>query len=476
MSISSAAISIEEPAPRDVFATSAKTVPDLLVYDPAAGALKRVKITGQLLGLRAGQCFMTDGTNGVRIQPQGPIDLEPGDFVEAVGFPKLEGSSPLLREAVARKMGHAKLPQPRPLSPTNLLDASFDSTRVSLDGLLINRLTENGQPVLEVQAGLRTFVVRFADAENTEDSLPLSGVIRLTGVYMAQGGNRALGQGIDSFELLVNSPSDIRVLTQPPWLTLPRVLVAFGGVAMVLLGAMLWAFSLRRQVTAQTAIIRQKAQREVALEERARIAKDIHDDVGSNLTSIMMLGERSREDIAKPRELVVHTDKIVTYARATVQALDEIVWAINPENDTLDALVGYLNQYASQFFESTNVRCRLDVPGRFSSLVLPSEVRHDLFLVVKEALNNILKHANATEVTVAVAETQGVLEIIIEDNGGGFDLANLDESRRGDGLRNMRKRMVGIGGGFSLNSSPGHGSKLNLLLNLEVVGAQSKKA
>ena len=98
--------------------------------------------------------------------------------------------------------------------------------------------------------------------------------------------------------------------------------------------------------------------------ERGRIAKDIHDDLGSSLTRIMMLGERTHEDIGRPEELAVHAGKIVTSARAAVQALDEIVWAVNPENDTLDGLVGYLNQYANQFFEGTNVKCRLEMPGQ----------------------------------------------------------------------------------------------------------------
>jgi signal transduction histidine kinase len=466
MNISSASITVEEPAPRDLFAIPAKGIPELLLFDPGAGAFERVKVAGQFLGERQGQCFVTDGTNGLRFQPPSNPAPQPGDLVEVAGFPELGGPSPLLREAVARKTGHADLPPAQPLLPENWLDVEHDATRVRAEGLLVNQRREAAEQVLELQAGLRTFVARLGATAKPSPPLPLGSRVGLTGVYAAQGGNRALGRGVDSFELLLDSPADLQVLARPSWLTLPRVLVALGTVAFILLLAMLWALSLRRQVAHQTAIIHQKAQREAALEERARIAKDIHDDVGSNLTFIMMLGERSREDIAKPRDLAVHTDKIVSYARATVQALDEIVWAINPQNDTLDAMVGYLNQYASQFFESTNVRCRLDVPEHLSSLVLPAEVRHDLFLVVKEALNNVLKHAKASEVTVAVAESVGVLEIFIEDNGFGFDPAASVGKGQGDGLENMRKRMAKIGGGFHLTSLPGQGTKLRLTVNV----------
>lgn len=467
LNISSASISVEEAAPQDLFSTPAKNAAELLLYDPGAGALQRVKVAGQLLGTRLDQSFMTDGTNGLRFQLRAPTTLQPGDDVEVVGFPELGGPSPLLREAVARKTGHAALPQPRPLLPEKWLDAGHDATLVRVDGLLVSQRIERDEQVLELQSGLRTFVARLSARAKLPQPLPPGGRVRLTGVYAAQGVHRALGRGIDSFELLLNSATDLQVLARPPWVTLPRVLAALGAVAIILVGAMLWAFSLRRRVSAQTAIIREKAQREAALEERTRIAKDIHDDVGSNLTFIMMLGERSREDIARPRELAVHTDKIVSYARATVQALDEIVWAINPQNDTLDAMVGYVNQYASQFFENTSVRCRLDIPERLSALVLRAEVRHDLFLVVKEALNNVLKHAQATEVTVAVTESTGLLEIAIEDNGRGFEAEPAGGSKRGDGLKNMRKRMAKIAGGFLLTSVPGHGTKLKLTIHLD---------
>jgi signal transduction histidine kinase len=202
--------------------------------------------------------------------------------------------------------------------------------------------------------------------------------------------------------------------------------------------------------------------------ERGRIAKDIHDDLGSSLTRIMMLGERTNEDIGRPEELAIHAGKIVTSARAGVQALDEIVWAVNPENDTLDGLVGYLNQYANQFFEGTNVKCRLEMPARLSRLTLPAEVRHDLFLVVKEALNNVLKHARATEVRVRMAETATGVEIEIEDNGRGFEPGSASAVRRGNGLENMRRRMEHLGGGFSLTSAPGQGTKLAFTVSVNV--------
>ncbi|MEY2429741.1 MAG: hypothetical protein QOJ40_2626, partial [Verrucomicrobiota bacterium] len=119
--------------------------------------------------------------------------------------------------------------------------------------------------------------------------------------------------------------------------------------------------------------------------ERGRIAKDIHDDLGSSLTRITMLGERAEEGLVRHENVEPHVRKIVASARHTVQSLDEIVWAVNPENDSLEGLVEYISHYADEFFEDTDVLCHLEIPVELPDVSLAAEVRHDLFLVVKEA-------------------------------------------------------------------------------------------
>lgn len=210
------------------------------------------------------------------------------------------------------------------------------------------------------------------------------------------------------------------------------------------------------------------AERERAIEqERARIAKDIHDDLGSSLTHIMMLGNRVKKSLNGNTEAGEHAHKIVTSARATVQSLDEIVWAVNPENDTLDSLIGYIGQYADHFFEGTNVRCRRELPMASFPSVLPTEIRHNLFLVIKEALNNVLKHAGASEVRLGITVFDSGLSVVIEDNGCGFDVSTMMAGRDGNGLKNMRKRVEDLGGTLSMVSEPGKGTKLVLKTRLQ---------
>jgi signal transduction histidine kinase len=210
------------------------------------------------------------------------------------------------------------------------------------------------------------------------------------------------------------------------------------------------------------------AERKHAIErERSRIAKDIHDDLGSSLTRIMHLGLRAENELAEHKEVGVHLQKIVNFSRVTIQAMDEIVWAVNPRNDNLDGLVGYVNEYAVQFFQDSNIRCRLRMPVA-SDLTVPTEIRHDLFLAFKEALTNVLKHAQATEVHIEVFNSGARVDIIIDDNGRGFDANRECPGAGGNGLSNMNKRMEGLGGQLEIVTAPGHGTKVRLIVHVPV--------
>lgn len=197
--------------------------------------------------------------------------------------------------------------------------------------------------------------------------------------------------------------------------------------------------------------------------ERARIAQDIHDDLGSSLTRIAMLGERAREDLANPAAAETHVGKIVICAHESVRSLDEIVWAVNPAHDTLDSLAEYISHFTNEFFQNTSIQCRLEIPMDLPSYPLPADMRHNVFLAVKEALNNVLKHSQATEVCVRMSESASRVQVLIEDNGCGFDSRM---TGMGNGLGNMRKRLEELGGRFDISSAAGHGAKIKLEIDL----------
>jgi signal transduction histidine kinase/ligand-binding sensor domain-containing protein len=200
-------------------------------------------------------------------------------------------------------------------------------------------------------------------------------------------------------------------------------------------------------------------------QERTRIAKDIHDDLGANLTEITLLSELAQSPDAPADEIRTDIRRIAGKARKLTNSLDEIVWAVNPRNDTLDSFVTYTCLYAEDFLQTAKIRCRLKVPGKIPNRTLATNVRHNLFLVVKEALNNIVKHASANEVNIAVSLVENGFELVIKDNGRGFDSPGADKSTGRNGLLNMRQRTEEIGGKFNQESVSGEGTTITLAVN-----------
>jgi len=193
---------------------------------------------------------------------------------------------------------------------------------------------------------------------------------------------------------------------------------------------------------------------------RIQIASDLHDDVGSRLTKVAMVTEfvdreTSSSDRSKP-----HIQAIARTTREVIQSMDEIVWTINPKNDTLDNLANYIFQYTQEYFQNTSVRCRIDVPARLPDHALSTEERHNLFMAVKEALNNVLKHAQADEVRIGLTVQESKMTIRIIDNGKGFEVAKVNGS--GNGLENMRARLGRVGGKLMVESQPGKGTRVEM--------------
>ena len=199
--------------------------------------------------------------------------------------------------------------------------------------------------------------------------------------------------------------------------------------------------------------------------ERARIARDMHDEVGSKLSRLSLLSEMASQQPDMPASARGEVAEISETARDTIRSFEEIVWAVNPKNDSLANLVQYLSRFAEEFFEGSATQCAFELPEDIPALALPTEVRHHVFLAAKEALNNVLKHAGAGRVCVRVTMTDDGFEIGIEDDGCGFAGGEAPpRSGSGNGLDNMRERMRAVGGQFALQSHPGKGTQVSFLV------------
>ncbi len=210
-----------------------------------------------------------------------------------------------------------------------------------------------------------------------------------------------------------------------------------------------------------------RLEREQTIErERTRIARDIHDDLGASLTRITMLSQSARGELNHSQEAAGQVDKIYGIARELTRAMDEIVWAVNPTHDSLDSLVIYLGKYAQDYLRSAGIRSRLDMPQELPSWPVTAEVRHNLFLAFKEALNNVVKHSGASEVRVVLTLGTNAFVLTVQDNGCGFSpelvppgvCSDPDRVEGGHGLCNMKVRLAEIGGGFEIKSAPQFGT------------------
>jgi ligand-binding sensor domain-containing protein/signal transduction histidine kinase len=232
--------------------------------------------------------------------------------------------------------------------------------------------------------------------------------------------------------------------------------------AAILAGALVGSVAWNERRKARRRMERLEAQ-EAMEKMRHRIARDLHDELGSAITEIIQLGDLTLQPDAATKTLRASVESMTGRVRQLGITVDEIVWTMSSRNDTLPNLAGYISSHAQEFFRHSGIRCRLDVTKHLPGTKVDSQTRHNLFLAVKEALNNVAKHSGANEVIVRVHYRDELLRVTIEDNGRGFDAATVQP---GEGLANMRERLEAVKGRVEFLSHPGGGSKVVFTLGL----------
>jgi signal transduction histidine kinase len=471
-----ATVCVDMPAPADPFDAVARTPRELLLFDAQASAFRPVKVRGQIIYADAAQLFLEEDGAGLRLMPAGKTDLHTGDLVEAVGYPDIGGTALLLREVILRKTGAAALPAAKNLAGPGLARKDLDSTRVRIEGHLLGWHFEQGAQVLEMQSGNHLYLARLAPGKLNYLSLRADSRLGLTGVFVGHEHNPLLNGTTESFELLLNSPADAVVLSQPSWWTLPRLLVLVGILLVILIITAIWNAQLRWLVGQRTSQLqreireREHVERQHALEaERSRIARDLHDDLGSSLTEISVLASTGQRPEAGETSHPNLFRAIAGKARSLISALDVIVWAVDPDDNSLQSLADYLTSYTEEFLSHTSVTCRFKVPVTFPQITLEGRLRHELLMAVKEMLNNVVRHAEATELEFSMTVADDDLEIGIADNGRGFE-GNVDG---GHGLKNLSARLSKLGGICAVESRVGGGTAVKIRIPLPVPGRTS---
>lgn len=249
----------------------------------------------------------------------------------------------------------------------------------------------------------------------------------------------------------------IRITILPPWWE-----TWWFRTASALTVACLIFFVTRYYFRQKMKLQREQFERERVVETvRARISQDIHDEIGSGLTKISLMGQRLKTQIQHGKELdPTLLEKITESSKEVIGNLGEIIWTVNPKHDNLQSLLAYLRNYIANFFEHTSIQCTIDFPEEIPAVTISAHIKHNLFLVIKESLNNIIKHAEATKVDVNFELSDHTFCFGIVDNGEG--IADVKGRDFGNGLINMKNRMEAINGNFEIKSEMNKGTTIML--------------
>lgn len=200
--------------------------------------------------------------------------------------------------------------------------------------------------------------------------------------------------------------------------------------------------------------------------ERLRISQDMHDEIGASLTQVSILSEILKQKYHDPDESIRLIKRISGISGNVIDDLDEIIWAMNPKNDSLDSFASYVRKYTSEYLETAGIAGLFDFPQDYPPILMTSEQRRNVFLVIKEAVHNIVKHSRSTEARFYLKWSDNQLKMKISDNGTGFN--PVDCESKGNGLGNMQKRIQALGGNYSICSQPENGTEIEFSVSLAI--------
>jgi len=464
-------LTIETPATKDPFAIAARPIGSLLQFAPQATYGHRVKVAGTVIYFAPGaRLFLQDGEHGVEIETKQRDALQLGDKVEVLGYVSQGDYTPVLQDGIYRKISSGQPPPPVQIDPDEALTGNYDCQLIQISARLVDRAMHGSERYLVLQQSNFIFQSGLVQTNNQDNFQLLENGSRVsvTGVCRIEPGEWQAGENwrAKSFSVQLRSPGDVVLLQAPPWWTLKKVLWIAGALAFVTLAAFGWVAVLRRRVAERTRELeiqiqkRQLAERTREIEqERARVAHDLHDDLGSELTEVNMLTTLVKSPTTSAEEKDRYLGELSETARRMVTSLDEIVWAVNPRNDTIASLASYFGSYAQRLLDLASVSCGLDIAPDLPEHPLDPKFRQEIFFAFKEALTNVVRHAGATQVWLRMLVRDNSLILEVSDNGHGFE--PIDHNAGNDGIANMKERLKTLGGRCEITSTARNGTTVH---------------
>jgi signal transduction histidine kinase len=462
---------------KGLFAEETLPVSELMRFKD--GSKERVRVKGVVvLHIPGVSLYLRGEDRGLMVQTTIKERLQRGQAVEAVGSPAPGEFCPFLREAIVRAGELGPAPEPVELLPEQALTADREAELVRIKAQVTDLVKGDDDSLILLHSGRLTFKARLLfQPESGGRPQPIPGSwLELTGVCSLNAGDawraidpskpNLLQRSPTSFTLLVASPTDVNVLRLPSWWTVERVAWLAGGVGILALLALVWVALLRYEVGKRTHLLAASMQREGIREERARIARDLHDTLQQNLTGIMLQTNSAIKRLAVAPDRVAEALELVrSMARHSLEEVRYTVLNLRATELDYAELGQSVRELLASFGQPNPPKIRVVLPE--TACRLPGILLNHLLNFIREAVTNAIRHATASHIDVRIARNQELLEVMIADDGKGFETTGADPLNTGRfGLRGMRERALKMSAQYQITSIPGQGTTVTLTLPL----------
>ncbi len=456
------ALTVLTPPPLDPFSAPVRQIRSLLQFVPGQSWERRVRVEGVVTYSQPGRLYVTDATGGLAVYTADAPPPAIGDRIDAVGFATAGEYTPVLQDAEARTREPGTVPEPRAITPEQAMSGEYDSELVTIDARLLDTGGSRDLQQLSLQQGPYLFAASLSDGAGAP--LPRAGsTLRLTGICVVRTGEYRVPQ---TFRLLLRSARDVRVLRPAPWWTGEHAAWLLAGMVGLVGAALAWVGTLRRRVRAQSAIIWRRVRRETELQERHRMARELHDTLEQNLTGISLSLEAASLTLDRaPTMAGQHLTRALGQVEASMNEVHRAVWGLR-DDALAGGLAGALDDIGRQLAScsATPIEVRTTVAGQPRPFALA--VENNLLRIGQEALTNAVKHGHAPHVEVRLGYEAHSFRLEVRDDGRGFDPGAAAASGR-FGLIGMRERAHEIGARLEVRSAMGGGTAVAVTVPLE---------
>ena len=430
----------------------------LLRFSPAEGTRHRVRVRGIVGYQQQGKAlFLQSQGKGLRVLTEQSTAVEIGDLVEVLGFPAMGDSAPMIEDAAFHRLHHGNIPEPLKLDLGAPWE-QFDGAVVTTDAKLLSRQEEPDGLKLTLQRGDMFFdadVTAGAAAERMR-SVPLNSEVQVTGICLVRSGG--LWQIPQSIRMLLRLPQDVVVLKTPSWWTSRHTLWLLGITGSVLLAVLVWVVVLGRRLREQMAVIRQKRHSSAVLEERNRIARELHDTLEQELAGITMQLDLAVDCFQQAPGVAQHAlETARDMSRHSMVEARRSVWDLRCQLLENGDLVSALSQIIEPLVPREQAKADFKILG--SPVRLPAPVEMNLLRIGQEAVANAVKHGRARHVFIELRFELASVCLTVSDDGEGFAAAQPSPTGH-FGLLDMRERAQSMGSHLRVESEPGQGTRI----------------